>query len=133
MNKKLTKYALSFLMLTLVMTPALALAEDDNGDDTYDLGQDKIIGLEIPSETDDLPAIVINVINIVLGLLALIAIVIILIAGFEWMTAGGNEDRVKTAQKRLQYGLIGLVIIFLAYGIATWVLTTLTTVATTSG
>jgi len=116
MNKKLTKYALSFLMLTLVMTPALALAEDDNGDDTYDLGQDKIIGLEIPSETDDLPAIV-----------------IILIAGFEWMTAGGNEDRVKTAQKRLQYGLIGLVIIFLAYGIATWVLTTLTTVATTSG
>lgn len=119
-------------MLSLIMMPALALAQADppvvTDDPTF--GTDKLIGLDLPSDTQDLPTIVINIINIVLGLLALIAIVIILIAGFEWMTAGGSEEKVKTAQNRLKYGLFGLVIVFLAYGIATWVLNTLSDVAT---
>ncbi len=63
-----------------------------------------------------------NVINLVLGLLGLIAVVIILIGGFKWMTAGGNEDRVGEAKKMITQGLIGLVIILAAWGIASWVI-----------
>ena len=84
--------------------------------------------LDVPTTNSDLPGIVVNIINIVLGLLALIAVVIVLIGGFEWMTAGGNEDKVATAKKRLIYGLIGLAIIFLAYGIVTFVIDRLTDV-----
>ena len=122
MNKKLTKYALSFLMLVILVAPVVVLAQDYG----KDLLTDKI-DLPQPQGENALPNIVINIINIILGLLALIAVVIILIAGFEWMTAGGSEDKVKSAQNRLKYGIIGLVIIFLAYGIATWVINILDT------
>lgn len=63
-----------------------------------------------------------NVINLVLGLLGLIAVIIILIGGFKWMTAGGNEDKVSEAKKMITQGLIGLVIILAAWGIASWVI-----------
>ena len=126
MNKKLTKYALSFLMLLVLVAPIVVCAQ--YGDE---LLEDLIIPQ--PEGEDTLPTIIINIINIVLGLLALIAVVIILIAGFEWMTAGGSEDKVKNAQNRLKYGLIGLVIIFLAYGVATWVINILDTQLRTAG
>ncbi|HPI66988.1 MAG TPA: pilin [bacterium] len=129
MNKSFKKFLYIFLFLVLVspvMVGAVETVDDPFG--TANLGN-----IRVPQETSDLPTIVSNVINIILGLLALVAIVIILIAGFEWMTAGGNDDKVKTAQKRLKYGLFGLVIIFLAYGIVTWVLSTLNDVGTTGG
>jgi len=121
MNKKLFKQALVFLTLLVLVTPVVVLAA---GSDPF--GTAKLDNLTVKNETD-VPNIVVNLINLVLGFLALIAVVIVLIGGFEWMTAGGNDDKVKTAQKRLKYGLIGLVIIFVAYGIVTWVLTTLDT------
>jgi len=63
-----------------------------------------------------------NIINLVLGLLGLIAVIIILIGGFKWMTAGGNEDKVGESKKMITQGLIGLVIILAAWGIASWVI-----------
>ena len=121
MNKKLLKQALVFLTLLVLVTPVVVLAA---GSDPF--GTAKLDNLTVKNETD-VPNIVVNLINLVLGFLALIAVVIVLIGGFEWMTAGGNDDKVKTAQKRLQYGLIGLVIIFVAYGVVTYVLTTIPT------
>ncbi len=63
-----------------------------------------------------------SLINLVLGLLGLIAVIIILIGGFKWMTAGGNEDKVGEAKKMITQGLIGLVIVLAAWGIARWVI-----------
>ena len=135
MNKSFKKFLYIFLFLLLV-SPVMVAAADDitpPGSEGDPFGTANLGNIRVPQETSDLPTIVSNVINIILGLLALVAIVIILIAGFEWMTAGGNDDKVKTAQKRLKYGLFGLVIIFLAYGIVTWVLSTLNDVGTTGG
>lgn len=75
----------------------------------------------------DLKQTAVNIVNLVLGFLGLIAVVIILIGGFKWMTAGGNDEKVGEAKKLLIAGLIGLVIILLAWGIATWVISTLQT------
>ncbi len=63
-----------------------------------------------------------NIINIVLGFLGIIAVVIILFAGFQWMTAGGEEDKVKTAQQRLIQGAVGMVLIVAAWIIAYFVI-----------
>ncbi len=57
------------------------------------------------------------------------AVVIVLVGGFKWMTAGGNEEKVGAAKKLLVGGLIGLVIVLLAWGISTWVLTTIPDIA----
>ena len=63
-----------------------------------------------------------NVINIILGFLGIIAVVLILIGGFMWMTAAGNDDKVATAKKIMTAGIIGLVIVLAAFGIAKFVI-----------
>ena len=63
-----------------------------------------------------------NIIDALLAFLGLIAVVIILIGGFQWMTAAGNEDKVKTAKRTLSAGIIGLVIVLAAWGIARFVI-----------
>jgi hypothetical protein len=66
-----------------------------------------------------------SIINVALGLLGVIALVIILAGGFEWMTAGGNEEKTTEARKRIIAGVIGLAIILSAYAIAQFVLRSL--------
>ena len=67
-----------------------------------------------------------NIIDYLMGFLGLIAVVIVLVGGFQWMTAAGNEDKVKTAKKTLSAGIIGLVIVLAAWGIARFVIGMLT-------
>lgn len=59
-----------------------------------------------------------------LSLIGIILVVIVIYAGFTWMTAGGNEEKVTKAKKWLTNAVIGIVITMLAYGIAEFVLTT---------
>jgi len=66
-----------------------------------------------------------SVINVVLGFLGIIAVGLILYAGFKWMTAAGNDDKITEARKLLVAGVIGLIIILAAFAIANFVLTQL--------
>jgi hypothetical protein len=109
--KKITTIALSLLGLAIAVMPAHAISIGMNYGDNIGLGNNDPI------------TITTNVINLVLGLLGLIAVIIILIGGFKWMTASGNEDKVGEAKKMITQGLIGLVIILAAWGIARWVIT----------
>ena len=43
-----------------------------------------------------------------------IALVVIIIGGFAYMTAGGNEDRQKSAKRTIITGLVGTAVIVLA-------------------
>lgn len=61
--------------------------------------------------------LVTNGINLFLGLLGLIAVIVILIGGFKWMTASSAEEA-KKARGQLIQGLMGLVVILLAWSIA---------------
>ena len=73
-----------------------------------------------------------TIINVALSLMGILATVLIVYAGFKWMTAGGNEENVKSAQKILMAAVIGLVIILAAYAISSFVLRSLYQ-ATTGG
>ena len=61
------------------------------------------------------------IIKTVLSLLALLFMILILVSGFQWMTAGGNEEQVEKAKKRITNALIGLVIVIAAYAITYFV------------
>ena len=63
-----------------------------------------------------------NVISLILGFLGILAVLIVLWGGFIWMTAGGEQDKVDKAKKLIISGIIGLVIIFAAYAIASFVI-----------
>jgi hypothetical protein len=69
--------------------------------------------------------IVARIVRIILGFLGIVAVIIILLGGFKWMTAGGNEDKVSEARKLIVSGIIGLVIILAAFGIAQFVINSL--------
>jgi hypothetical protein len=66
-----------------------------------------------------------RIIQIFLGLLGTIALGLIIYAGFLWMTAAGNEEKIDQAKKILVSAVIGLAIILSAFGIATFILNSL--------
>ena len=67
-----------------------------------------------------------------LGILGLLALIMIIWGGVQWMTSGGNEEKVQSAQATLRRATIGLLIIMGAYGLATYVFTQLSTATGTT-
>lgn len=117
MNKKIIKHLVAFAMLAFLAAPVVAMAQIDPGIDVID----PTIGL---SNTDPRTTVA-RLINTAMLFLGIIAVGIVLIGGFKWMTAGGNEDKVGEAKKLMGAGIVGLVIVLAAWGIATFVLTRL--------
>ncbi|MBI4427351.1 MAG: hypothetical protein HY569_02640 [Candidatus Magasanikbacteria bacterium] len=66
-----------------------------------------------------------RIISAALGLLGTVALVLILYAGFMWMTAGGDDEKVASAKKILYAAVIGLIIILAAYSITRFVMSQL--------
>ncbi|PIR12801.1 hypothetical protein COV49_04155 [Candidatus Falkowbacteria bacterium CG11_big_fil_rev_8_21_14_0_20_39_10] len=50
--------------------------------------------------------------------LGFIFIIQIVIAGYEWMTARGNEEKIEKSQKRIMYATIGIIILAGLYAVA---------------
>lgn len=123
---------LSFLALGLFGAPMLAGALDPTADPSnfdptkpqrYFGGSNTTTVNEIvPGTYKDPRDLARNIINIILGFLGIIAVIIILLAGFQWMTAGGEEEKVSEARQRLIQGAVGLVLIIAAWIIAYFVI-----------
>jgi len=75
--------------------------------------------------TDCLSQIVGQAINIVLGFLGIVLLAILIYAGFVWMTAGGDTDKVKTARASIVNAIAGLLVIAASYAITTFVISQL--------
>ena len=60
--------------------------------------------------------------NILLGFLGVIAVIMIMYAGFMWMTAFGNEERVAKAKKTILWGVVGILVIGSSWTIASYIL-----------
>lgn len=78
----------------------------------------EVYGSDAPK---DIRIIVARIIQAALGLLGIIFLVIIITAGYKWMTAAGNEEKVREAKDQLIRGVIGLIIILVAYSITIFV------------
>jgi hypothetical protein len=114
-NKVLVGIVMALVMSVLLLPSVTTAAQ---GDINFGLVYGESTGLG----QQDVRTTVSRIINVALGLLGIVAVVIILIGGFEWMTAGGNEEKVGEARKRIIAGVIGLAIILSAYAVAKFVL-----------
>ncbi|HYC79937.1 MAG TPA: hypothetical protein VEC17_02830 [Candidatus Binatia bacterium] len=63
-----------------------------------------------------------------LGILGAISLLYIVIAGFRYLTAGGNEEQVKKAKQSITWALIGLGSIILSYAIVNMIIGTISAV-----
>jgi len=71
--------------------------------------------------TADLEQTVITIVQWALGLLALVAVVIIIWAGFIWITAGGNDEKLEKSKKMITAAVVGLIVVLLAWAIVIFV------------
>jgi hypothetical protein len=118
MKKFLTAAASTALYAIPSMVLAAGIGESNFGFDNF--GQATNLGTNVP-----VVQTVANIINILLGFLGVIAVVLILIGGFKWMTSQGNEEKIGEAKKLLGAGVVGLVIIFVAYALAYFIVSQL--------
>lgn len=65
------------------------------------------------------------IIAIGLGFLGLVFIILILYGGWLWMTAGGNEERVKEAQRTIRNAVLGTVVVVASYALTAFVISQL--------
>ncbi len=78
----------------------------------------------------ELQTTIARIIRVFLSFLGIVAVAIITLGGFKWMTAGGNEDKVKEAKRLMIQGVIGIVIVVSAFAIAQFVITQIAGVTT---
>lgn len=70
---------------------------------------------------------IIGIINAVIGVLGVVAVVVIIIGGIGYMTSSGDAGKVKKAKDTILYGVIGLVIVVLAFAIVNFVISNVLT------
>jgi hypothetical protein len=112
--------AISAAVMAFIM-PAIVFAQAD-----LNSGLDTLKNETGMGGTELVPMIG-GIINVIMGLLGVVAVLVILYGGFMWMTAAGNEEKVGKAKKLIIAGIIGLVVIFAAFAIATFVISNLGT------
>ncbi len=78
--------------------------------------------------SDNLTQIIGNIINVLLGFLGILLLAYMLYAGFLWMTAMGDSDKVDEAKTIIKNAVVGLIIIAAAFAISNFVLQQLVTV-----
>jgi len=108
------------LVLAIIATP-LASAQKYTGGG-LDAGVGATSGIQGVSQVD-IRATVLNILKTVLDYLALIAVVIIVIAGLRLIVSQGDEEAKEKSKKTILYVIIGLLVIFFARAIVTFVLT----------
>lgn len=106
----------------LLLSPAKLLAQ---GQEEGRYGLDATANsANLPGVASDtsLPTIVGNMISALMGIVGTVLVILMLYGGFLWMTAGGEEKKVEEAKKIIKNSIIGLIIVFLSYGIARFVI-----------
>ena len=121
--KKCLTFVIPALIGVAVLLPLVAGAEINLGNQYVEN-----IGTTIGATTP-LPQAIGRIINIILSVLGLIATVLIILAGFQWMTSAGNEEKIAAAKKLMMAAIIGLIIVLLAYAISAFVMGKLAGVA----
>lgn len=79
-----------------------------------------------------LPTVVGTVVNSFLAVMGIVLTIIIIRGGFMYMTAGGESGQTEKAKKWIINGIVGLIIVLLAYALSTFVIDRLIEATTNS-
>ena len=119
----LKKIKLFLLLSVLITAPVFVLAQSQTTGQTQGsqtTGQTPG-GIQNPLKSNDLSQLLDNIINFLLTLAAPIAVIMMIYAGYLFITASDNEEKVKTARKTMLYVVIGIAILILSKGVVTLV------------
>jgi len=74
---------------------------------------------------EGIPLLLGKIINSVLGVIGSLALVMFIYGGATWMLSGGNQERVTKGKQILIWATLGIIIIFSAYALVKFALTTI--------
>ena len=63
-----------------------------------------------------------NIRNWLFTFLLIVAVIFFILAAYDFVTAGGNTEKVESARQKVIYGVIGLIVAIMAYGLVDFVL-----------
>jgi hypothetical protein len=115
MYKIIKPYLLIFGLLSFLIMPYFVFAVDSPLDMLKNVGE-KEAGFA-PYEDRTFDIVIGTIVRVFLSLLGIIFILLMLYAGYNWMTAGGEEEKVNRAKKTIVQSLIGLIIVAGSYAI----------------
>lgn len=75
-----------------------------------------------PDQSDDLNDAIASVVNIFSMIVGIVAVIVIIVAGFRYVTSGGDSSKINTARTELTYAIVGLVIVGMSQFIVQFVL-----------
>lgn len=127
------KHFISFILLgffslaqIIFFSPMIASAQVSSGsglvgtqEGLTDIG--RVYG-DSGSGPQDIRSLIARIINVVIGFLGVIFLSLAVFAGFQYMTAAGNEEQTKKAISLLRNAIIGVVILLVSWGITRFVL-----------
>jgi len=127
------KHLSSLAICLLLLAPVVATGQSSNeglwesqlgvGEVGTVYGQDK-------NNTQDLIITIVKIINTSMLVLGILFFALFLMSGFQWMTAGGNDDAVKKAKSRIINAVIGLVIALVSWSVTLFIMRRLVAIAT---
>lgn len=127
-NQKLKKYFLKTAGVLLLFSFCFYLGVSQINNAKAQKPADVLGGLENAAKAGGIqtaetrPEVMVGqIIRSFLGVLGIVALVLIIYGGFLWMTAAGNEEKVKKGKAVLTWAVIGLIVIFGSYAITDFV------------
>ncbi len=81
--------------------------------------------LKNPLGVENVQDLIGQVINAILGVVGSLALLMFVYGGLTWMTAAGNEEKIKKGKGILMWATIGLVVIFTSYAVLRFIISVL--------
>ncbi len=119
------KIIVSVILMSLVFS-GIALAEDVSKQPNIPQGGGLVAPdkEQLPEELreDDFRTMAMRVISYFLSFLGLVAVAVILYGGVLMVIAAGDDEQFGKGKTAVQYSLVGIIVILLAYSLVNWVL-----------
>src|SRR3990167_2322781 len=122
MKKYFKKIAIFISLLAVLALPHFVLAESSASAGLKKVGEGTNAPYQAITDANSLAGIVGIVIQAFLGILGVLFLCYILYAGYNWMTAQGEEEKVTKAKDTLKRAIVGAIIIVAAYAISIFVM-----------
>lgn len=110
-NKKIFISLITFLAITLVLTPFIAWADSPSLPNPITGGGGDV----------DVITIMLRIMQIALAVVDIFALFMFILGGFEFLISAGNPERVKKAKDTLVWATIGILVITLSYSVLKFV------------
>lgn len=122
MVSRVTRLAASLALSTALLLPMIAGAsgtvESGIGDQLIEAAR----GAGAERQEAQLEVVVARIINVSLSLIGIVLVALLVYAGWLWMTAAGEEEKITKAKGIIRSAIIGLIIVLAAYAISRFVI-----------